>query len=135
MKKEFKSIYIEGFNKYNEEEIKDEIITYFSYNDEELNNIKEQLEKLNIIIAYESIGYNMCDSSGFILFKNIATKELFELHYGCDCNEGFLGQFELEITSLEYLKSDKFNFYCGGYDSNKTENQKIVKEFLKNLLI
>jgi hypothetical protein len=34
---------------------------------------------------------------------------------------------------VEYLQSDKFSFWCGGYDSNETGNRIIVYEFVKNL--
>jgi hypothetical protein len=67
------------------------------------------------------------------LLKRKSDKALFEIHGGHNSCCGFEGQFQPEESSKEYLKSDKFNFYCGGYDDNETENQKLVKEFLQDL--
>jgi len=91
------------------------------------------LEDYNIVIAYESVGSWGCDSSSYFLLQHKVTNVYQEFSGGhCSCY-GFEGQFDLQEATLEYLKSDKFNFYCGGYDDNETENQKAVKEFLSNL--
>lgn len=92
--------------------------------------LRDILKGFNIIIAYESVGSWGCDSSSFFLLRRKSDGVLFEIHGShCSCY-GFEGQFKLEETTLEYLKSDKLNFCCGGYDDNETANQAKVKKFM-----
>ncbi len=98
---------------------------------------RKKLENMEIVIAYESVGSWGCDSSSFFLLKHKETGILFEIHGShCSCH-GFEGQLELEETNIEALKhrvaSGGNVFYCGGYDENETENQKIVKSFIEAL--
>lgn len=94
---------------------------------------KELVNKFKVLIAYESVGSWGCDSSSWFLLKEKNTGKLFETHGShCSCH-GFEGQFEPEETNLEYLKSERFYFNCGGYDDNADENRKKVKEFISKM--
>jgi hypothetical protein len=137
-----KNLFLEDLKDSNEDEIKKHLaeeyaeessgFDYGDPSDDTKAALLAELEGFDIIIAYESVGDYGCDSSSWFLLKRKADNELFEVHGShCSCY-GFEGQFkDLEETTLEYLKSDKFNFYCGGYDRNETDNQLAVKEFLK----
>lgn len=110
---------------------------YDTPNEEQVQKAKEMLEQHEVIIAYESVGSYGCDSSSFFLLKHKETEKLFEVHGShCSCY-GFEGQLELEETNIEALKHRVVNggnvFYCGGYDENETENQKIVNSFIEAL--
>lgn len=95
----------------------------------------EEVDRFNVLIGYESVGSWGCDSSAFYLLREKETGNLYELHGShCSCN-GFEGQFLPEKTTLEYLKSDKFNFCCGGYDSDEKENQDTVRQYIAGLEI
>jgi hypothetical protein len=50
----------------------------------------------------------------------------------CSCF-GFEGQFELEETTLEYLKSGRFSFYGSTYDDETDQNGKMLKNFIERL--
>jgi hypothetical protein len=121
-----------------EEEIKEHIAR--EYADENVREYgKANPELLNvladydIVIAYESVGDYGCDSSSFFVIHNKKTGQLFENHGShCSCY-GFEGQWKPEETSVEYLKSDKFNFHTGGYDNEEDENKRMVKDFVNNL--
>lgn len=109
----------------------------FDYGDSNENTkaaLLKELEDYDIIIAYESVGSWGCDSSSWFLLKRKSDGVLFEVSGGhCSCY-GFEGQWkDIEETTVKYLKSDNFNFYCGGYDDNETENQVAVKKFLLEL--
>lgn len=97
-------------------------------------DLLKELEGYDIVVAYESVGNWGCDSSSWFLLKRKSDGIFFEVSGGhCSCY-GFEGQWkDLEATTIEYLKSDNFNFYCGGYDDNETENQAAVKKFLLEL--
>ena len=86
----------------------------------------DKLKGLTVLIAYESVGSWGCDSSNWFLLRD-STERLLENHGGhCSCY-GFEDQWEPEETSLEYLKSDKFYFSCGGYDSDEKGNKAAVE--------
>jgi len=89
-------------------------------------SVMKTLSKMKVLIAYESVGDYGCDSSSFFLFLD--EDGTYQTMYGSHCScFGFEGQFKLEETPVEYLKSEKFNFYCGGYDENEEETQLLVK--------
>lgn len=91
------------------------------------------LDRFQVLAAYMSEGMWGCDSSAWLLLRDRNSKALFEVHGShCSCY-GYEGQFTPELTSLEYLKSDKFGLSCGGYDNNEAHNKSTVVEFLKNL--
>lgn len=91
------------------------------------------LKRFKILIAYESVGDYGCDSSGFYLFKEKATGELYEVHGShCSCY-GFEDQYKPEHLTLEYLKSDKFYMGCGGYDGEADANKDAVKAYIKRM--
>lgn len=121
-----KHLYLEDISEMTEFEIKQHIVSEYEYP-------LEQLDKYEIVIAYESVGNWGCDSSSWFLIKDKTDGELYETHGShCSCY-GFEDQFEPEHTTLEYLQSDKFSFCCGGYDDDKEYNENAVKEFLMNL--
>jgi hypothetical protein len=121
---------------------------YSEYNDEtSRKQVEAQLEKLDVLIAYESVGSWGCDSTSFFVFKNKETGELYEMHGShCSCY-GFEGQFGLEPTTAEALKArvaearsrneddeDEHTIYSlGGYDGDSTNNAKAVNEYITNL--
>jgi hypothetical protein len=133
-----KNIFLEDLKDYTEEEIKLHLATQYAdehtheYNKPDITMLKE-LKQYSILIAYESVGSWGCDSASYYLLRHKKTKELFEIHGShCSCY-GFEGQGKLEPTTTKYLKSDKFNFYVGGYDSDETANQKAVYEYIKSM--
>src|SRR5687768_16277755 len=64
--------------------------------------VEQKLSKLEVLIAYESVGDYGCDSSSYFLFKD-GEGNLFEIHGShCSCY-GFEGQFELEPTTIKAL--------------------------------
>lgn len=120
------NLYLEDLSGCSEDEIKKHIV--LSYEADE-----KEVEKYEILIAYESVGSWGCDSSSWFLLKEKTTGKLFETH-GSHCSYyGFEGQFEPEETTVEYLQSDKFYFCCGGYDVNSNENESSVKKYLSKL--
>lgn len=91
------------------------------------------LGEYNIVIAYESVGNWGCDSSSWFLLRHKNTGVYYEFSGShCSCY-GFEGQFELNETPLEYLKSDKFYLGCGGYDDDEVENRNAVKQSLSEM--
>lgn len=91
------------------------------------------VKEFEILIAYESVGNWGCDSASFFLLRHRLTDELYENHGShCSCY-GFEEQFKPEVTTLEYLQSDKFGYCSGGYDDNSSYNDLKIREFLKNL--
>lgn len=136
-------LFLEDLSDMTEEEVKHHIseeyagedsgFYYGSPSDDDKKKVADYLNDYDIIVAYESVGSWGCDSASYFLIKNKTTGEFQEFSGShCSCF-GFEGQFEPESTDIEYLKSDRFNFYCGEYDENETENQKSVREFLKKL--
>ena len=94
---------------------------------------KEDVLAYDILVAYESVGDWGCDSSSFFLLREKKTGKLFENHGShCSCY-GFEGQWEPEETTLEYLQSDSFSFYTGGYDDNDRANRAMVVEYINGL--
>lgn len=138
-----KRLYLEDLKKMTEAEVKEHIayeyagiksgLDYGKPIDTERLAIAEILKGYDVVVAYESVGSWGCDSASWFLLRNKDNGKYFEFSGShCSCY-GFEGQFDLEETTVEYLKSDKFAFYCGGYDDHETENQRAVKEFLRAL--
>lgn len=133
-------IALEDLKGLNEDEIKEHLATVYSkrWDDyDDIERIRQLLNDLEVIIAYESVGSYGCDSSSFFLLKNRKTGVLSEIHGShCSCY-GFEEQFVLEETTIEALKyrrsKDCNIFYCGGYDDNETENQKIVNDYIDSV--
>ena len=120
------NLYLEDLSDCSEDEVKKHIVSSYEADEKEV-------EKYEILIAYESVGSWGCDSSSWFLLKEKATGKLFET-YGSHCScYGFEGQFEPEETTVEYLQSDKFYLSCGGYDNSDGENEILVKEYLSKL--
>lgn len=136
-------LYLEDLKGLSEEEIKSHLIenyagdkSGFDYGEpteDEKKKLAEILAGLDVVVAYESVGSWGCDSSSFFLFRRKSDGIYLENHGShCSCY-GFEGQFSPEETTKEYLKSEKFNFSCGGYDDHETDNQIAVKKFLAEL--
>jgi hypothetical protein len=95
---------------------------------------KEIEDLYDILIAYESVGDYGCDSSSYFLLRNKQDNQLYEVGGShCSCY-GFEGQFEPTLVTLNYLKSDKFHFYTGGYDDFNKQNISSVKEYINEKL-
>lgn len=111
---------------------------YMSGTAEEVLDVYNQLSKLDVLVAYESVGDYGCDSSSFFLFKDKETGMLYELHGShCSCF-GFEGQFQLEESNAAALKLRVQNgggvFYTGGYDYSSADNIKTINEYILNNL-
>jgi hypothetical protein len=117
------------------------------YDKESAKVIYNQLDKLDILIAYESVGSWGCDSTSFFVFKDKETGTLYEMHGShCSCY-GFEGQFGLEETTVEALKSRVENarsrnqdeddehaiFSIGGYDSDSINNARVINNYINSL--
>ena len=106
---------------YSESDIKDHIVSSYEAT-------REEVDKYEILIAFEEVGPWGCDSSSFFLLQDKKTKNLFEVHAShCSCY-GFEGQFKPEPTTVKYLLSDKFS---PGYSCNKVEVSKFIKNAFK----
>jgi hypothetical protein len=133
-------LFLEDLKELSEVEIKDHISReycgkerYDDRSEAEIKELRKSLNKYDILIAYESVGSWGCDSSSWFLLRDKKTGKLYETHGShCSCY-GFEGQWNLEETTVEYLKSDKFHFCTGGYDNNESDNQSKVKEYLSRL--
>lgn len=122
-----KQLFLEDLKDKNDYQVREHIITEYSVSDKLVN-------EYDILIAYESVGDYGCDSSSFFLLKNKSDNKYYEVHAShCSCN-GFEDQFDPKISSVEYLKSDKFYLSCGGYDTGGDENEKKVKEYIREFL-
>ena len=136
-----KNLFLADLEGFSESDVKNHIAKEYSNQDQyeapnpdEVNKVLKELEDYDVLIAYESVGNWGCDSSSWFLFKHKKSGQLFEMHGShCSCY-GFEGQFDLEETSVEYLKekikNDDRIFYCGGYDEKETENQQAVKQYI-----
>jgi len=117
------------------------------YDKESAKVVHDKLDKLDVLIAYESVGSWGCDSTSFFVFKHKETGMLYEMHGShCSCY-GFEGQFRLEQTTTEALKSRVENarsrneddedehaiFSIGGYDSDATNNARIINDYINSL--
>lgn len=137
-------IALEDLKDMTEQEVIDHIASEYSGKDQydspsnaEIKEAKKLISQHEIMIAYESVGSWGCDSSSFFLLKHKETGKLFEIHGShCSCY-GFEGQLDLEETTLESLKlriaKGGSIFYCGGYDENETENQRMANSFIESL--
>lgn len=101
--------------------------------DEDVAKYREELDKWDILIAYESVGDYGCDSAGWYLLKH--------KHYGvyglimgshCSCY-GFEGQGEIEVVDVLYLKNPDLHIILGGYDNSSRENEEAIKAYLQDL--
>lgn len=122
-----KHLFLEDLKEMNEEEVRTHIVSDYEVE-------RSVVDGYDILIAYESVGSWGCDSASFILLKHKTTGELFEVNGShCSCY-GFEGQFNPEKTTVDYLKSDKFHFYNGGYDSDEEGNRQKILDYIKSEL-
>jgi len=135
-------LYLEDLKDLNEDGIKDHLaeeyagkdsgFDYGEPTDEEKSDLRHLLNDYSVLIAYEHVGSWGCDSSSYFLLEKAG--EYFEVHGShCSCFQ-FEGQFDLELTTKEYLLSDRFVFYGGGYDDNESENKLSIIESIKDHL-
>jgi hypothetical protein len=130
-----------------EAEVKQHIVDNYAQELYERKEVYDQLDKLDVLVAYESVGSWGCDSASFFVFKDKETGMVYEMHGShCSCY-GFEGQFRLEETTIEALKSrveharsrneedeDEYSIFCiGGYDGDSTNNAKAVNNYINNL--
>jgi len=93
----------------------------------------EDLEQYAVLVGYISVGSWGCDSSAYFLLQDYKTNLYYEV-FGSHCScYGFEGQWEPEETFTKYLVSDQFGFSTGGYDDESTQNEQLVKDFVKSL--
>lgn len=91
----------------------------------------QDLDRFEILVAYESVGSWGCDSSQWLLLRDKNTGELFE-NFGSHCScYGFEGQFKPEPTTVKYLRSDKFSISTGGYDESAGANIQAVRDYIR----
>lgn len=122
-----KQLFLADLENLTEEEIRTALI-------EDYCATREEVDKYDILIAYESVGSWGCDSSSFFLLRDRETGKLYENHGShCSCY-GFEDQFRPEETTIAYLKSNNFYFETGGYDGESMTNQEKVKNYIKNEL-
>lgn len=120
-----KCLYLEDLEGYTQEEIKEHLVKEYKADEHEV-------DKYDILIAYESVGGSSYDSSSWFLLQDKETGNIFE-SYGSFCSfHGFDGQFYPEETTVEYLKSAKFKLYTGYADSDGV-NKQAVSAYIKNL--
>ncbi|MCE5212643.1 MAG: hypothetical protein LLG40_13965 [Deltaproteobacteria bacterium] len=123
-----KQLFLEDLKEMTDQDVRKHIVSRYEV-------IEEIVDKYKILIAYESVGNWGCDSASFFLLRNKKSKALFTVTGShCSCY-GFEGQFEPEKVTLDYLKSDKFYFCCGGYDGSESSNKQEVKYFIDHLRI
>lgn len=120
---------LEDLKDYSEDQVKKHLINQYCAKESDL-------EDLEILVAYESVGSWGCDSSSFFLLRNRTKGKLYENHGShCSCY-GFEGQYkpeETEIKSLGFRGDKGCIFSTGGYDSDSGENQRKVLEYVKNM--
>lgn len=136
-------LYLADLKDMTEEEVKQHIANEYAgtmgegysggdISKEDTEKLLKELENFNILIAYESVGSWGCDSSSYFLMKNKSDEKYYEFSGShCSCYE-FEGQYDPQEADPDYLKSDKFYFYTGGYDDESELNDKAVKDFIAN---
>lgn len=121
------TLYLEDLAGLTEEEVKEHIVLCYEA-------AQQEVDRFDILIAYESVGSWDCDSSSFFLLKEKETGKLFT-NYGLHCScHGFEDQFQPEETTVEFLKSDKFYVPTGDYDESGGTNKKLVQAWIKENL-
>lgn len=120
-----RQLFLEDLAGYMDEEVRGHIENSYEVS-------REEVDKYDILIAYESVGSYGCDSSSYFLLKHKDSGVLYET-FGSHCScYGFEGQFQPEVTSIEYLRSDKFNFYNGGYDGDPESNRQAITDYVQS---
>jgi len=123
-----KLLAIADLKDWSEEQIATHLIDEYGAN-------RGEMDLFSILIAYESVGNYGCDSTSFFLLQEKKTQKLYCVHGShCSCH-GFEDQFKLEETTVEYLKSPHFSFYCGGYDSDAYTHREQVANYLKEFQV
>jgi hypothetical protein len=132
-------LYLADLNGMSESEIKEHIVneyagreSYEGPTEEEKDRLKAELDKYEFLIAYESVGDWGCDSSSYFLMKDKDGNYIEFSGSHCSCY-GFEGQYDPQPVTTEYLKSDNFLVYTGGYDGKATENEQLIKDFVRSL--
>lgn len=103
---------------------------YGNPTEDECAALLAELEDVELILAYESVGSWGCDSSSFFLFRKDGV--LYENHGShCSCY-GFEGQWEPEEVEIEALKKREW-FSLGGYDNSPKENEQAIRDCIAAL--
>lgn len=127
---------LEDLKNFTEEDVKNHLISeYADISTSGFNKslVGKYLEHYNVLVAYESVGSWGCDSSSYFLLQHQIDETFVELSGShCSCS-GFEGQFDPVAATVEYLQSDKFHFYTGGYDEHSGKNTETVKQFMMGL--
>lgn len=117
-------LYLEDNKGYLPEQVRGHVIQHW--------NAPADLDGMEILIAYESVGSWGCDSNGWYLLKK--GDEYYEVHGShCSCY-GFEEQWKPEKTTVAYLLSEQFSFGRGGYDSDSEGNFNAAKEWIRENL-
>lgn len=117
-------IKLEDLKDYTDEQVYDHITS--SYDVE-----RSEVDKYDILLAYESVGSWGCDSSADLIMRRKSDGQLFfNTASHCSCY-GFEEQFTPEETSVEQLEKQWWTF--GGYDENAEANERAIKDFISTL--
>lgn len=134
-----KRLYLEDLKDMTEAEVKEHLAQNYasepnSYPTEaDIDALRKTLKGYEVLVAYESVGSWGCDSSSYFLLRNKASKKFYEVSGShCSCY-GFEGQFDPQEAEVDYLKSDRFEFWTGGYDDNSEANVAAVVEYMSRL--
>lgn len=136
-------LYLADLDGYTEDEVKQHISSEYAGDKSgfdygvpsaaEKEALRATLEQYDIVVAYESVGDYGCDSSSWFLLRHRTSGAYFENHGShCSCY-GFEGQFDPEEVTLEHLRSDKFRFYAGRYDTDGATRAQEAQQFLAGL--
>lgn len=138
------NLYLANLSGYDEAGVKSHIaenyagsfapFDYGEPSDKDKADLSRELEKFDVLVAYEHVGSWGCDSSSYFLMRDKKSGEYKDFTGShCSCF-GFKGQYEPEDTSLEYIASDKFSFYGGGYDEDSEKHKQMIRDFAIALL-
>jgi hypothetical protein len=96
-------------------------------------------DKMEILIAYESVGSWGCDSSSFFLLRHKETGVLYQVH-GSRCSQyGFEDQWSPQETNVGALLlaigdgNNRSCFNAGGQDVIVNESYMLVNEYVIKL--
>lgn len=75
-----------------------------------------------LLVAYESVGDDGCDSSAYFLIERDG--DLYEVHGSHDSTCGFEGQWEPRPVMPSYLVSEHWRMGLGGYDEHRESGRR-----------
>lgn len=99
----------------------------------EKSALRERLNTITVLIAYESVGDYGCDSSAFFLVR-LSDGSLAQVNAShCSCY-GFEGQWDETEVLPQALKETDFTRVLGGYDEDGEKNAASIKAFVEENL-